>query len=479
MDKRHSEGSRPVNPRRRKPSKAQIFKQAYLPFIIAAIALVLIVVFVVGSISRVVQKNNIEKEASIAASIAAAEEKALLDRQAQALLTEAESMAAQMDYEGAIALLSSFSADLSSYPAITEKISEYQAIWDSLDVWSDPSQVVSLSFNSLITDPERAFSDSTYASAYNKNYVTVDEFSAILQQLYDNGYMLVSLRDLFTVETDENGSSTYTSNTLYLPVGKKPLLLTQTNVNYNIYMVDGDGDKLPDKDGAGFASRLMLDADGKITCEMVDSTGQTVTGAYDLVPILDAFVEEHPDFSYNGAKAVLALTGYNGLFGYRTYSGAENYFGMQAYNDAVADAAAVAAALRENGYEFACYTYDNVAYGSYSATMIQADLNNWIAEALPILGNVDIMVYAQQSDIADAGSLYSGDKYEVLKSSGFRYYLGFCSGGSSWAAVEDDYIRIGRILVNGSNMAYHADWFNGIFNSTQVLDIESRGSIPS
>ena len=41
-------------------------------------------------------------------------------------------------------------------------------------------------------------------------------------------------------------------------------------------------------------------------------------GKYDLVPILDRFVEEHPDFSYRGAKAILALTGYNGVLGYRT-----------------------------------------------------------------------------------------------------------------------------------------------------------------
>lgn len=43
-----------------------------------------------------------------------------------------------------------------------------------------------------------------------------------------------------------------------------------------------------------------------------------VTGAYDAVPRLDAFLEEHPDGCYKGARGIIALTGYNGILGYRT-----------------------------------------------------------------------------------------------------------------------------------------------------------------
>ena len=37
-----------------------------------------------------------------------------------------------------------------------------------------------------------------------------------------------------------------------------------------------------------------------------------------MVPLIDSFVKEHPDFSYKGAKGIIALTGYNGILGYRT-----------------------------------------------------------------------------------------------------------------------------------------------------------------
>ena len=32
--------------------------------------------------------------------------------------------------------------------------------------------------------------------------------------------------------------------------------------------------------------------------------GTVSAGSYDLVPILNDFIDEHPDFSYKGAKAI-------------------------------------------------------------------------------------------------------------------------------------------------------------------------------
>lgn len=70
--------------------------------------------------------------------------------------------------------------------------------------------------------------------------------------------------------------------------------------------------------GQGLASRLVLDGNGALTCERQASDGSTVTGAFDVVPCVEAFIQEHPDFSNNGARGILGLTGYNGILGYRT-----------------------------------------------------------------------------------------------------------------------------------------------------------------
>ena len=65
MDEQINESNRPVNPRRKKRTQMQIFKENYLPVIILGIAIVLIVIFIIGSITRAVQRNKFEKNAEI------------------------------------------------------------------------------------------------------------------------------------------------------------------------------------------------------------------------------------------------------------------------------------------------------------------------------------------------------------------------------------------------------------------------------
>lgn len=469
MEANENSSQRPVNPRRRQRSKFQTFKEAYLPVVIAGVALVLILIFIIGSISLNVQKNKAEAEASVSASISQAEEDARLAQEAQELIARADVLAAGYDYDGAIDLLYSFRGNITENEALSSKLAAYEQAKSQLVAWEDPNQITNLSLQLLIADPPRAYNHSIYRDSFNRNFITTEEFSKILQQLYDNGYILVNMDDFITTETLESGETVYRSKTLYLPNGKKPLVLTQTNVNYNIYLIDSDGDALPDANGGGFASKLILDENGKFACEMVDATGQTVTGAFDMVPILESFIESHPDFSYQGAKAILALTGYNGLFGYRTHPAAREQFGEDAYNAAVQGATQIAQALRDSGYEFACYTYENIPYGDSSVTEIQADLMSWMDEVVPIIGSTDILVYAQLTDITEE-EVYSGDKYTALQELGFRYYLGFCEEGTPWASVTDNYVRQGRILVTGASLTHHSAWFANLFDAALVLD---------
>ena len=352
---------------------------------------------------------------------------------------------------------------------------EYIEAKNQLIAWDDPNDVVNLSFQLLISDPDRTFRNATNGSLFNRSFITTDEFSMILQQLYENGYMLVSAEDLFDFSVDIDGNSICTAKTLYLPEGKKPLMLTQTNVNYNYYLIDSDGDKIPDLNGGGFGTRLVLEGD-QLLCETLDSNGHAMTGAYDMVPILEDFISANPDFSYKNARATIALTGYNGLFGYRTEPSAKERIGEDAYNEAIYNAEAVASWLQRHGYQLAFYTYENIAYGDCGASVVRQDLQRWMDEVVPIIGQTNTIVYAQNSDIT-TDIFYSGEKYEMLKDNGFQYFVGFCDDGSSWANVAAEYVRQGRILVSGTSLAYHADWFSGMFDASSVLD-PARGEVP-
>lgn len=457
----HNTNQRPNNPRRKRRSQFQVIKEDYLPTIIIAIGLILITWFIIGSIVRAVQNKNYKNELAYREELAAQQEQQRINQTITELLAEAAELAKHYDYNGAVAVLDRFDGDMYAYEELSTKYTEYANLAASLVLWDDPSKIVNLSFQPLMADAKRCFADKTYGSSYYSNYITVDEFSKILLQLYENGYILVRYSDAIK----EDGSME-----LYLPNGKKPLIITETHVNYNTYMVDGDGDKLPDKNGAGFATKLIVDENGNLTCEMIDNEGNTVTGAFDIVPILESFVETHPDFSYCGAKAILALTGYDGLFGYRTSANAREFFGKAYCDQEAAEAKKVVAALKEAGYELACYSYENEPYGTYSAEKIKAELELWKKDVTPILGDVSLFVMCRNSDIADPGQAYSGSKFEILKANGFTDFIGFSTDGKPWFNAYKDHNRMGRILVTGSNLQSHSAWFEGIFDTYSVKD---------
>lgn len=474
MDEMQNNESRPVNPRRRKRTKMDIFKESYLPVIIAGLTFIFVLITIIGASVQGAKRRELKEQAEIEASIAAQEEEKRLNAEANQILAQASSYAAGYEYDKAIAVLESFSGKMENYPQLSAALQQYRDTKANLVLWDDPGKVLNLSFQLLIADPIRAFADENYGRAYNRNFVTTDEFRLILEQLYRSGYVLVSLDDIVELRETEEGSA-YTARSLYLPAGKKPLILTQTHVNYNIFMTDGDGDRLPDKDGAGFASKL-IQSGGKLLNEYIDRDGNTVTGEYDLIPILNSFIEINPGFSYQGAKAIIAVTGYDGLFGYRTNPGAKEWLGSDAYTQEVENAKSIAQALRDDGFDIACYTYENIGYGDLSLTQMQYDLQRWNDEVVPILGTVDIMAFAQISDISDQ-TPYTGEKFTELMNAGFRYYLGFCQDGALWADAQPNYFRQARILVTGSNLKYNSQWFNGILDPIQILS-STRGDIP-
>ena len=465
---------KPVRRERRKPvSPVRRFKNETLPLIIMGVTALLIATFVIGSLGRLITNIKINNQTALDASEAAENEAQRQDREAQELLNEAALLAAGYDYDAAIAKLEGFTGNKSKYPDMEIRLSEYKQQKSLLIAHNDPGAVANLSFHVLIADPARAWTDDEFSGSYNRNFVTTDEFEKILEQLYSNGYVLVDM-DCFIAETATGDTITYASKPIYLPDGKKPVMITETMVNYFNYMIDGNGDGAPDKDGAGFASKLVLQ-NGEIKAQMVNSAGETVVGNYDLVPILEDFIEAHPDFSYHGSRALLAVTGHEGVFGYRTNKSVIETKGQAYYDAEVAAAKEVVAALKEAGYEFASYTYNNEAYGKFDATNIQKDISKWTAEVLPILGSCDTLVFAKTSDISANGD-YTTSKFNVLYGQGFRYFISHTTGEPS-CKIAGNYVRQLRIMVTGTQMAHASNTYAKYFDSQSVLNT-TRGNVP-
>ena len=461
--------------RPRKPvSKMRRIKNDILPPAILGLTLLIALIFVFGSAGRAIGNMRTDRENQLSTEEAQKTKDEVEAEEVKALLAEAEELATGYNYDAAIAKLNAFTGNRSKYPEIDTALSTYKQIQASLIEYKDPGAIPNLSFHVLIADPSRAFVNQSLSGKYNMNFVTVQEFERILEQLYANGFVLVDM-DAFIAETATGDTVTYAAKSLKLPDGKKPVMLTETMVNYYSYMVDSDSDGKPDKDGAGFASRLVVDSlTGEITAEMVNGAGETVRGDFDMVPVLEKFIDKHPDFCYQGARATLAVSGYDGVFGYRINPEVIDSQGQAYYDEQVAGAKKIVTALRQKGYTIACYTYADTAYGGKSATDIKEDIEKWTTHIVPVIGQVDTLVYAKTSDISTTGA-YTGNKYNVLVEAGFRYFIS--NGNKPACTVTGEYVRQLRVMVTGTGMAHTASMYKDYFDAKTVLD-STRGDVP-
>ena len=483
--KEESEVLDPLDPRyvrRRKREKKRIFKEVYLPAIIAGLALLLILSFIVGSVSNAL---TVKKNKDSAAQVEAQQQASAADAaevEFKRTMAQVESLVTGYDYQGAIDLLNEY---LNGYNGSNNTFRE-QAVAKQAALVNEQNQLVelkdvttipNLSFHVLMADASRAcnkdVSGADMAGLYNKNFVSVEEFSRILNQLYSSNYVLVDFDSFVYKATGVDGNDEFGAKSIYLPQGKKPVMITETMVNYFEYMVDPDKDGTLDGTGHGFANKLVLDENGDIKAAYVDANGQSLVGNYDLVPVLESFIQEHPDFVYQGARAILAVSGTEGVFGYRTNTSYVSRFGQAFYDNEVIEAKKVVAALREKGYTIASYTYSNQAYRSMTTLQIQTEVTNWTNQITPVLGEVDTMVFARASDIES----YSGTTFDVLYKSGIRYFLN--SGSSPRVDINKTFVRQTRLMVTGETLAWYSSQFTSYFDSNVVLDLTTRGGMPA
>ncbi|MCI8886586.1 MAG: polysaccharide deacetylase [Hungatella sp.] len=351
------------------------------------------------------------------------------------LLAEAERVAAGYDYDRAIELLQA-SEFYGTDQRLDEAIADYEQIKSTLKPF-DINQITHVFFHTLVIDEAKAFDGDEDEAGYNQVMTTKDEFLKMLDALYAKGYVLVRLHDMAELTDGENGTK-MTRKQILLPEGKKAFVMSQDDVCYYKYMT-----------GDGFATRMVIGEDGKPTCEMQMDDGTIQTGAFDLVPILEEYIQEHPDFSYKGARAVIAFTGYEGILGYRT---APSYSSSPTYEEDKQAAAAVAQCLRDNGWELASHSWGHRDLGTISWDKFKADCDKWDNEVRTLIGPTDIILFPFGADIGDWHPYKEdNERFRYLKGLGFSY---FCNVDSSqyWVQIGSDFLRQGRRNLDGYRM---------------------------
>lgn len=399
------------------------------------------------------------------------------DTNEESLEAQANLLASQYDYDGAVELLKASDG----YEHSERRKSLVQTYMETKESCQPAAidQITHVFFHSLIADDARAFDGDEKTDGYNQVMTTITEFNSIIEQMYNRGYVMVSLHDMVQVAAD----GSVTAKEIRLPAGKIPFVLSQDDCSYYHYM-----------DGDGFASKLLIDENGKVKNQYTQADGQTVIGDYDVVPLIDSFVEKHPDFAYHGHKGILALTGYEGVLGYRTdevYKTREpdrmtvfqtKFFEQHPdfnFDQETADAKKVADAMKAEGWEFASHTWGHINPKQHSLDEVRTDTERWKNWVAPIVGDTDVLIFAFGADIGDWRPYTTDNEYfTYYQSMGFHIFCNVDASTKAWVQIGSTFMRQGRRNLDGYRMYYTPDLISDLFDVKKAWDPNRPTPVP-
>jgi len=286
--------------------------------------------------------------------------------------------------------------------------------------WRGP--VEGLFFHPLILEPKLAFRDDQLGRGFADYFVTAREFRGILDGLWRNGWTLV----------DAHRAA---AGTVRVPVGRKPLVLSEDDVNYYAYFA-----------GRGLAQRLVVDPSGNVKAEY----GGQLTDE-DVVPLVDEEVAKHPEFSADGAKGVLAVTGYEGLFG-------EHDLTDPAARDRVR---ALVARLRATGWLIASHTYGHIDLSKDSTAAVARDTSRWLALTRDVIGPTNLLIYPFGARPSAAGRA-------LLRDAGFT--IQFDIDVTARRTAVDGVVVMSRRHIDGYAFAGQVRALAQFFDVASVID---------
>ncbi len=345
------------------------------------------------------------------------------------IIAQASALADGYFYDEAIALLTD--SKYAEKDAVVAAKQEIEAKKSALVPYD--GQFYHVFFHSLIIYPELAFDGDYKHEGYDMWMTTVSEFKAMLPQLYERGFILYPLN-----EVKAEGE-------ILLPPGKKPLIISIDDVNYYEYMK-----------GDGFADKLVINDEGNLACEVTTPEGEVIT-TYDgdVMPILDEFVRAHPDFSYRGAKGIVAVTGYEGVFGYRTVK-----LEGEEQEKAKEEAIKISQKLTDTGWLLACHSYTHNDYfrdNNVSMEDLSYDTNRFAERISDLIFNTDIYISPFGYHLPEGDA-----RLQYMKDMGYNI---FCPVSPAMRTYETDegMLFSERFNLDRYNMRTKKDYINETF----------------
>lgn len=314
-----------------------------------------------------------------------------------------------------------------------------------------------LSIRPLIAAPELAFDNDAYSKNAEDLMLTASEFGKILEQIYLKSYILIDINML----VDSSGNK----NKIFLPEGKKPIIISIEGLNY-----------YAGRSQSGNSENLSIDKNNNIVSTYKKAGGQQVTDRNgEAIGILEQFVEAHPDFSFDGAKGNISLTGFECIFGYvtdqdqvedRAKAFRDNH--LQAFtitSDEIETnkrkVLAIIKRLKGNGWSFSSSTYGSIQVGEASMEQLVNDTTKWILQVESLTGKVKALLFPNGNFVGS-----KDPKGAYLISKGFTIHAGI--GPTAYFNYSGKNLYMDRIALNG--LALRFQNLNRFFDVKTVYD---------
>ncbi|MBR3247770.1 MAG: hypothetical protein IKG03_05180 [Clostridiales bacterium] len=314
---------------------------------------------------------------------------------------------------------------------------------------------------SLIADTDTAFA-GRYHSSNTDLYLTTTEFENILENLYERDYVLVDPENLI----EASDPTFLLERNLKVPKGKKPLVVVVENLQYNAAAYS-----------CGTCRRLVLNDEGQVCGEYVNSAGETIVSrTAESIGILDTFVEKHPDFTYDGAKGIISVSGHEACFGYVVAAGeiedrnaalsAANLAMINPSNDDIDFArervSEIVSSLSDNGWKFASCTYAYIEdCRNTEKEILMDDTEKWLDQIGSLFGEVHMLVYPNGNYIYG-----TDDRAVYYKNLGFRIFFG--GGATPYYTYGDNYLYLDRAMMSYKTLTREA--YKDLFDYNQIID---------
>ena len=325
-------------------------------------------------------------------------------------------------------------------------------------------------FHPVIAYPQLAFDGDAQEKGFDDWMLTVSEYNKILESLYKNNYIMVDINSVWSETTDSSGKPHMVRNTLMLPEGKKPIIISFDDVNYYDYMRQN-----------GFTYKLILGNDGQLWSYGLDPNGKEVISQdLDAITILEKFVREHPDFSFRGAMGCIGLTGYQGILGYRTQTDTKNTSpefeaNRQKEIEAVKP---IVAKLKEDGWTFASHSWGHIRLEAKKLPAVQTDTQRWLNEVGSLVGPTKIYFYPYGSRPDGDDVRKTGPCFQYLQSQGFRIFASV--GVEPYSKIKTDISAVicDRMHPDGTTLRWYRDRYLHLYDAWDVIDLSVRPKLP-